>query len=620
MCWMIDSGKLGLQCRGMAVIKPDQVRHKHTDHVAAVDFFEEGMDSQEELDAEEELGGEDKSGASGKSHIDRVVWCIDLCDSASELTFSLNALKHSGINLMPYDLPAIFKRIKHPSKAMGFYKWVKDEPDLTLASEAYESIVKILCDRKHYGSMWSVLDEMKRNRAGVPDFVFFTIFKSCARAQNSTEAAHAFNRMADYGCKPSEDLYNSLIATLLQCSAEKAAVAYIGRMEQARFRLNDDNINLLRVVQRRSEVHRDYEAILAGDVPHTVEFCCETILKLCKVYKLDEAMEVFRFMARSRFHLTPEVYETLTNYLAETERSADALKVFKVLVKLKDRPTFFTCIWVASSLVMDLKFRDARMIVEALKGSKYRFKLREYITRLCVATLTKATWDLLRFMKYSGYQPNRGTYIACVRAAHKRLKKPLVVQDVIRAGGSSMLLPSNLLLKILANSDHRYLWDFVRFMEEKKLKPNSYSYSRLIKAYYKADKMKFAWQAYEEMRSKDMFPSSWAYACLVHDAAWSISGDYAVELFDEAVEKRGLPHPRMAKHLIVTLCYRGCSDTALRIYKELKARGAVLHSSLRVLRCLRTVKTAATRELLAEIEEDILHRWQVASGIMDSVS
>ncbi|KAG5247521.1 pentatricopeptide repeat-containing family protein [Salix suchowensis] len=203
-----------------------------------------------------------------------------------DLETSLNAFSSKiSTNLVEQ----VLKRCKNLGfSAHRFFLWAKRIPGFEHSKESYHILVDILGTSRQFAILWDFLIEMRESH----DFeinpeIIWLVFRSYSRANLPSDAIRAFDRMAEFGLKPSVDDLDKLLYVLCKRKHVKCAQQFFDRVKH-KFEAKAKTYSIL--VRGWGDIGEAVEARKVFD-----EMLGRGLLEaLCKGGDADEAYKMFR--------------------------------------------------------------------------------------------------------------------------------------------------------------------------------------------------------------------------------------------------------------------------------------------------------------------------------------
>ncbi|KAF8112481.1 hypothetical protein N665_0064s0106 [Sinapis alba] len=121
------------------------------------------------------------------------------------------ALEKLRIEMNPRQANQVLKQMNDYGNALGFFYWLKRQPDFKHDDFTYTTMLGNLGRAKQFGAINKLLDEMVREGCRPTTVTYNRLIHSYGRANYLNEAMNVFNQMQKAGCKPDRVTYCTLI-------------------------------------------------------------------------------------------------------------------------------------------------------------------------------------------------------------------------------------------------------------------------------------------------------------------------------------------------------------------------------------------------------------------------
>ncbi|GAB2293616.1 hypothetical protein Dimus_027829 [Dionaea muscipula] len=319
----------------------------------------------------------------------------------------------------------VLKRTKNLGfSAHRFFFWAKRFPGFEPSVSNYKILISILGSSKQFPLMWDLLSEIRERESFElsPD-VFWVIFGSYCRANLPHEAIRAFNRMPDYGLRPSQDDLDRLLYLLCKrkyvIQAQEFYDSKVGREE---FRHSVKSCSILmrgwgdigdpgaarKLFDEMQERGGDCVVV---DVP---AYNC-LLEALCKGGHVDEAHRWFREMGNKGLKPDACSYSIFIRAYCEGNNVYSAFRVLDRMKRYDLVPNAYTYNCIVKKLCMDEKVEEAYLVLdEMVAGGVTNPDIWSYNTILafhCDHCQVNLALRIVRRMEKEKYcMPDRHTY------------------------------------------------------------------------------------------------------------------------------------------------------------------------------------------------------------------
>lgn len=204
-------------------------------------------------------------------------------------------LKQSDVQLTPFHVTEVLRHHRHSiDPAWKFFKWAQQHKRCKRGLFMYSKMLHLLGNARRFDDLWSLLDDMKRDRRHIPPALFLGVIRCYVKANQLNDALKAFYSMENYGCKPTTLVYNSMIDIF------RAARDY-PQVE-----------SLFRNMQNCSSCAPD-------TITYTMMIDCKG-----KTGQLESAFDLFQEMHRKGYKANVRTYSSLISSLGKAGRISEA--------------------------------------------------------------------------------------------------------------------------------------------------------------------------------------------------------------------------------------------------------------------------------------------------------
>lgn len=273
-----------------------------------------------------------------------------------------------------------------------FFVWASKQPGYRHSHDTYKSMVKILGKMRQFGTVWALVEEMRREN---PQFLtpelFIVLMRRFASARMVKKAIQVLDEMPKYGCEPDDYVFGCLLDALCKNGSVKEAAVLFDEM-RIRF----------------SPTIKHFTSLLYG---------------WCKEGKLMEAKVVLVKMREAGFEPDIVVYNNLLNGYAVSRKMADAFDLLQEMRRKGCNPNATSYTIVIQALCSQDKMEEAMRIFLDMERSGCEADVVTYTTLIsgfCKWGKIEKGYELLDNMLQKGYNPNQTTYLHIMLAHEKK--------------------------------------------------------------------------------------------------------------------------------------------------------------------------------------------------------
>ena len=372
-----------------------------------------------------------------------------------DLETSLNAFSSEiSTNLVEQ----VLKRCKNLGfSAHRFFLWAKRIPGFEHSKESYHILVNILGTSRQFAILWDFLIEMRESHDfEINQEIIWLVFRSYSRANLPSDAIRAFDRMAEFGLRPSVDDLDKLLYVLCKCKHVKCAQQFFDR------------------VKHKFEAKAKTYSILVrgwGDIGEAVE-----------------ARKVFDEMRGRGCALDVLAYNSLLEALCKGGNVDEAYKMFREIGSHGVEP-------------------DA---------CSYAIFIRAY----CEANNIHSVFSVLDRMKRYDLVPNVFTYNCIIKKLCKNGKVEDAYQllhEMMERGVSPDAWSYNTILAYhCEHSEVNRATKLISIMVKDNCLPDRHSYNMLLKLLVRVGRFDRATEIWESMGERGFYPSVSTYSVMIH--------------------------------------------------------------------------------------------------------
>ncbi|XP_055818878.1 pentatricopeptide repeat-containing protein At3g49730-like [Solanum dulcamara] len=273
-----------------------------------------------------------------------------------------------------------------------FFVWASKQPGYRHSHDAYKAMVKILGKMRQFGTVWALVEEMrKENPQFLTQEVFVVLMRRFASARMVKKAIEVLDEMPKYGVEPDEYVFGCLLDALCKNGSVKEAAALFDEM---RFRF--------------SPTIKHFTSLLYG---------------WCKEGKLMEAKVVLVKLREAGFEPDIVVYNNLLNGYAVSRKMADVFDLLQEMRRKGCNPNETSFTIVIQALCLQDKMEEAVRVLLDMERSGCEADVVTYTTLIsgfCKWGKIEKGYELLDNMLQKGYEPNQTTYLHIMLAHEKK--------------------------------------------------------------------------------------------------------------------------------------------------------------------------------------------------------
>ncbi|XP_009799658.1 putative pentatricopeptide repeat-containing protein At5g65820 [Nicotiana sylvestris] len=273
-----------------------------------------------------------------------------------------------------------------------FFVWASKQPGYRHSHDTYKSMVKILGKMRQFGTVWALVEEMrKENPQFLTPEVFIVLMRRFASARMVKKAIEVLDEMPKYGCEPDDYVFGCLLDALCKNGSVKEAAVLFDEM---RFRFTP-----------------------------TIKHFTSLLYGWCKEGKLTEAKIVLVKMREAGFEPDIVVYNNLLNGYAVSRKMADAFDLLQEMTKKGCNPNATSYTIVIQALCSQDKMEEAMRVFLDMERNGCEADVVTYTTLIsgfCKWGKIEKGYELLDDMLQKGYNPNQTTYLHIMLAHEKK--------------------------------------------------------------------------------------------------------------------------------------------------------------------------------------------------------
>ncbi|XP_010535126.1 PREDICTED: pentatricopeptide repeat-containing protein At1g52640, mitochondrial [Tarenaya hassleriana] len=391
----------------------------------------------------------------------------------------------------------VLKRCKNLGfSAHRFFLWARRIPDFEHSLESCHILVEILGSSKQFALLWDFLLEAREyNYFEITPKFFWIVFRAYSRANLPSEAIRAFNRMVEFGIKPTVNDLDQLLHSLCDRRHVKHAHEFFDKVKHG-FEPSAKSYSILvrglGNVRDAPWARKVFDEMLERGCPIDLLAYNSLLHTLCRSGDVSGAYTMFQEMGKLGFR--PDAYSYSIFIRAYCDAN-DIHSVFRVLDRMKRYdlvPNVFTYNHIVKTLCQNEKVDDA--------------------------------YSLLDEMTEKGAIPDTWTYnsIMSYHCEHCEV---------------------NQATKLISR------------MEKHKCSPDKHTYNMLLKLLIRIGRFDRATEIWEGMGEKGFYPSVGTYSVMVHGLVrkkgkLEEACKYFETMIDEGIPPYGETVEMMRKRLV----------------------------------------------------------------------
>ncbi|GER48418.1 pentatricopeptide repeat-containing family protein [Striga asiatica] len=266
----------------------------------------------------------------------------------------------------------VLKRCKNLGfAAHRFFIWSRGIPGFQPSRKSYSILIDILGSSRQFPILWDFLAEMKN--AGTCEIsreIFWIVFRNYSRSNLPGDAIRAFNKMVDFGIKPSIDDLDQLMFSLCKRKHVTRAQEFFDRVKSGELVPTVKTYSILiggwGDMGDARNARKLFDEMLERGYKVDLLALNSVLHSLCKGGEVDEAYDLFRGMRK--MGLEPDAYSYSIFVQASCSRD-DLHTAFRALDSMKRNnlvPNVFTYNCVIKKLCKDGKIDEAHQMVDEI--------------------------------------------------------------------------------------------------------------------------------------------------------------------------------------------------------------------------------------------------------------
>ncbi|KAJ8756038.1 hypothetical protein K2173_024585 [Erythroxylum novogranatense] len=366
----------------------------------------------------------------------------------------------------------VLKRCKNLGfPAHRFFLWAKRIPGFEHSRESYHIMVDLLGYSREFALLWDFLIEMRQWK----DFdfspeIFWLVFRAYSRANLPADAIRAFDRMVEFGLKPSIHDVDQLLYVLCKRKHVKHAQQLFDKVKHE-FEVSVKTYSILvrgwGDLREWEKAHKVFDEMTERKLDLDLPAHNSLLEALCRGGKVDEAYAAFQEMRSSGVEPDECSYSIFIRAYCEANDIHSAFRVLDRMRRYDLVPNVFTynCL----------------------------------IKKLCKKEMVEEAYQLLNEMIYRGAKPDSWSYntILAYHCDHSEVNRATkLISRMVKDGCSLTKHSYNMVLKL-----------FIRYGE--RVLPSVSTYSVMVHGFCKKkDKLEDARKYFEMMIDEGIPPYS----------------------------------------------------------------------------------------------------------------
>lgn len=317
------------------------------------------------------------------------------------------ALQESGVVLRPGLTERVLNRCGDAGNlGYRFFFWASKQPGYSHSYEVYKAMVKILSKMRQFGTVWALIEEMRKESPQlISTELFIILMRRFASARMVKKAVEVLDEMPKYGCDLDEYAFGCLLDALCKNGSVKEAAKLFEDMRM-----------------RFTPSLRHFTSLLYG---------------WCREGKLMEAKFVLVQMKEAGFEPDIVVYNNLLSGYAHSGKMGDAFDLLKEMKRKGCEPNATSYTTLIQALCRMERMEEAMRVFVEIQTSGCDADIVTYTTLIsgfCKWGKIERGYEILDSMLQQGLRPNQMTYLHIMVAHEKKeeLEKCLELMEEMR--------------------------------------------------------------------------------------------------------------------------------------------------------------------------------------------
>ncbi|KAL5756387.1 hypothetical protein ACOSQ2_021133 [Xanthoceras sorbifolium] len=301
--------------------------------------------------------------------------------------------------------------------AHRFFLWAKTIPGFEHSVESHHILVDVLGSSKQFAILWDFLIEMRETQScKITPETFWIVFRAYSRANLPNDALRAFNRMVEFGVKPSIHDLDHLLYVLCKRKQVKPAQLFFDKVKHE-FTPSVKTYSILirgwGDIGELSEARKLFDEML--DRKYSVDVLAYNSLleAMCKGGKVDEAYKMFREMRSSGTEPDAFSYSIFIHAYCEANDIHSVFRVLDTMRRYDLVANVFTYNCVIKKLCKNEKVEEASQLLDEMmeRGvSPDAWSYNAILAYHCDHSEVNMALRLISRMAKDNCMPDRHTY------------------------------------------------------------------------------------------------------------------------------------------------------------------------------------------------------------------
>ncbi|KAL3039967.1 hypothetical protein AAZX31_01G214400 [Glycine max] len=285
-----------------------------------------------------------------------------------DLELSLNPFSAQlSTNLVEH----VLKRCKNLGfSAHRFFLWAKSIPGFQHSVMSFHILVEILGSCKQFAILWDFLTEMRESHHyEINSEIFWLIFRAYSQANLPDGAIRSFNRMDEFGVKPTIHDLDKLLFILCKRKHVKQAQQLFHQAKN-RFSLTAKTYSIL--ISGWGEIGDSekacelFQAMLEQGCPVDLLAYNNLLQALCKGGRVDEAKNIFHDMLSKRVEPDAFTYSIFIHSYCDADDVQSAFRVLDKMRRYNLLPNVFTYNCIIKQLCKNEHVEEAYQLLDEM--------------------------------------------------------------------------------------------------------------------------------------------------------------------------------------------------------------------------------------------------------------
>ncbi|KAG5061585.1 hypothetical protein JHK87_002614 [Glycine soja] len=265
----------------------------------------------------------------------------------------------------------VLKRCKNLGfSAHRFFLWAKSIPGFQHSVMSFHILVEILGSCKQFAILWDFLTEMRESHHyEINSEIFWLIFRAYSQANLPDGAIRSFNRMDEFGVKPTIHDLDKLLFILCKRKHVKQAQQLFHQAKN-RFSLTAKTYSIL--ISGWGEIGDSekacelFQAMLEQGCPVDLLAYNNLLQALCKGGRVDEAKNIFHDMLSKRVEPDAFTYSIFIHSYCDADDVQSAFRVLDKMRRYNLLPNVFTYNCIIKQLCKNEHVEEAYQLLDEM--------------------------------------------------------------------------------------------------------------------------------------------------------------------------------------------------------------------------------------------------------------